>query len=107
MIWGTAKLAGNGKVSVAAAPNPPKGALAAGDYQARHVIIATGARPRALPGLEPDQKLVWTYFEAMAPETMPTSLLSVGSGAIGIEFWSGLATWRCQRGDLRVDQALL
>ena len=51
-------------------------------------LIATGARPRVLPGLEPDKKLVWTYFEAMVPEKMPKSLLVVGSGAIGIEFAS-------------------
>jgi dihydrolipoamide dehydrogenase len=66
----------------------PKGALGPGAYQARHIVIATGARPRALPGLEADGKLVWTYFEAMAPDRMPKSLLVVGSGAIGIEFAS-------------------
>ena len=55
---------------------------------AKHIIIATGARARTLPGLEPDGKLVWTYKEAMVPETMPKSLLVVGSGAIGIEFAS-------------------
>ena len=88
VIWGTAKIAAAGRVSVAAAPNPPKGALGAGDFAARHIIVATGARPRTLPGLEPDQKLIWTYFEAMVPETMPKSLLVVGSGAIGIEFAS-------------------
>src|SRR4029450_7388053 len=66
----------------------PKGALGEGAYQAKHIIIATGARPRVLPGLEPDKKLVWTYFEAMVPERMPKSLLVVGSGAIGIEFAS-------------------
>ena len=66
----------------------PKGALGAGSYQAKHIIIATGARPRVLPGLEPDKKLVWTYFEAMAPDRMPKSLLVIGSGAIGIEFAS-------------------
>ncbi|WP_338320153.1 FAD-dependent oxidoreductase, partial [Bradyrhizobium ottawaense] len=47
---------------------------------------ATGARPPVLPGPEPAQKLVWTYFEAMVPERMPKSLLVVGSGAIGMEF---------------------
>ena len=88
VIWGAATIAAAGKVTIAASPNPPKGALGAGDYAAKHVIIATGARPRALPGLEPDKKLVWTYFEAMAPEKMPKSLLVVGSGAIGIEFAS-------------------
>src|SRR5262249_31614984 len=56
--------------------------------QAKHIIVATGARPRVLPGLEPDKKLVWTYFEAMVPDRMPKSLLVVGSGAIGIEFAS-------------------
>jgi dihydrolipoamide dehydrogenase len=66
----------------------PKGALGPGAYQAKHIIIATGARPRVLPGLEPDGKLVWTYFEAMVPPAMPKSLLVVGSGAIGIEFAS-------------------
>ena len=60
--------------------------LGPGTYEAKHIIIATGARPRVLPGLEPDGKLVWTYFEAMVPERMPKSLLVVGSGAIGIEF---------------------
>ncbi len=66
----------------------PKGALGAGSYQANHVIVATGARPRALPGIEPDKKLIWTYYEAMVPPTMPKSLLVMGSGAIGIEFAS-------------------
>jgi dihydrolipoamide dehydrogenase len=56
--------------------------------QAKNVILATGARARALPGLEPDGKLVWTYKEAMVPTAMPKSLLVIGSGAIGIEFAS-------------------
>ncbi len=55
---------------------------------AKNVIIATGARARALPGLEPDGKHIVTYKEAMIPETMPKKLLVVGSGAIGIEFAS-------------------
>jgi dihydrolipoamide dehydrogenase len=66
----------------------PKEAAGPGSYQAKHIIIATGARPRALPGLEPDKKLIWTYFEAMNPDRMPKSVLVVGSGAIGIEFAS-------------------
>ena len=88
VIWGAATIEAPGKVSVKASDNPPKGALGGGDYTAKNIIVATGARPRALPGLEPDGKLVWTYFEAMAPEKMPKSLLVVGSGAIGIEFAS-------------------
>ena len=63
-------------------------AAAPGTYQAKHIIVATGARPRALPGIEPDKKLVWTYFEAMVPPAIPKSLLVIGSGAIGIEFAS-------------------
>ena len=54
----------------------------------KHIILATGARARVLPGLEPDGKLIWTYKEAMTPDKMPKSLLVVGSGAIGIEFAS-------------------
>ncbi|MEO9971204.1 MAG: dihydrolipoyl dehydrogenase [Hyphomonadaceae bacterium] len=59
-------------------------------YQAKHVILATGARARAIPqaGLEPDGKLIWTYKEAMVPDVVPGKLLVIGSGAIGIEFAS-------------------
>ena len=89
VIWGEAAIEAPGKVVVGAAKSEaPKGALGAGSYQAQHIILATGARPRVLPGLEPDQKLVWTYFEAMVPDRMPKSLLVIGSGAIGIEFAS-------------------
>ncbi|RLA46569.1 MAG: dihydrolipoyl dehydrogenase, partial [Gammaproteobacteria bacterium] len=55
---------------------------------AKHIILATGARARQLPGLEADGKLVWSYKEALVPEAMPRSLLIVGSGAIGMEFAS-------------------
>jgi dihydrolipoamide dehydrogenase len=89
IIWGEATLDAPGKFTVKKSQaDAPKGALGEGTYQAKHIIVATGARPRALPGLEPDKKLVWTYFEAMVPDKMPKSLLVVGSGAIGIEFAS-------------------
>jgi len=89
VIWGEAAIDAPGKIIVKPAKaDAPKGALGPGAYEAKHIIIATGARPRALPGLEPDQKLVWTYFEAMAPERVPKSLLVIGSGAIGTEFAS-------------------
>jgi dihydrolipoamide dehydrogenase len=89
VIWGEAVIDAPGKVTVKASKSEaPKGALGPGSYQAKHIILATGARPRMLPGLEPDQKLIWTYFEAMVPERMPKSLLVIGSGAIGIEFAS-------------------
>ena len=69
-----------------------KDGKAVADLTAKHVILATGARARSLPGLEPDGKLVWTYKEAMVPDMMPKSLLVVGSGAIGIEFASFFRT---------------
>jgi dihydrolipoamide dehydrogenase len=79
---GFAKLEGKGKISVS------KDGKKIEDLSAKHIIIATGARARTLPGLEPDGKLVWTYKEAMVPEDMPKSVLVVGSGAIGTEFAS-------------------
>ncbi len=96
VIWGEATITKPGEVmvkastkSVAGPPiDAPKGALAIGTYTAKNIIVATGARPRALPGIEPDKKLIWTYFEAMVPQAMPKSLLVMGSGAIGIEFAS-------------------
>jgi dihydrolipoamide dehydrogenase len=89
VIWGEATIDAPGKITVKASKSePPRGALGAGSYQSKHIILATGARPRVLPGIEPDKKLVWTYFEAMVPERMPKTLLVIGSGAIGIEFAS-------------------
>jgi dihydrolipoamide dehydrogenase len=100
VIWGEASIEAPGKVIVKAAtksvqgpPAPaPKGALGPGSYSAKHIIIATGARPRVLPGIEPDRKLIWTYFEAMVPPAIPKSLLVMGSGAIGMEFASFFRT---------------
>ncbi|MBB6250401.1 dihydrolipoyl dehydrogenase [Nitrospirillum iridis] len=83
---GTGKLAGGGKVTVTAKDGTAQ------TLSAKHIIIATGARARALPGLEPDGKFVWSYKEALVPDTMPKSLLVVGSGAIGIEFASFFRT---------------
>jgi len=56
--------------------------------KAPHIILATGARARQLPGLESDGRLIWSYRDAMVPKTMPKKLLVIGSGAIGIEFAS-------------------
>jgi len=93
VIWGEATIEATGKVSVKASKREaPKGALGPGAYHAQHIILATGARPRVLPGLEPDKDRVWTYFEAMVPPSVPNSLLVVGSGAIGIEFASFFRT---------------
>ncbi|KQZ96586.1 dihydrolipoamide dehydrogenase [Mesorhizobium sp. Root157] len=96
VIWGEAKLTKPGEIVVSKTSKKPmepqhpvpKGTKGEGTYTAKHIILATGARPRALPGIEPDGKLIWTYFEAMVPKEMPKSLLVMGSGAIGIEFAS-------------------
>ncbi|MGH6811897.1 MAG: FAD-dependent oxidoreductase, partial [Methylocella sp.] len=96
VIWGEATIARPGEVLVAVSqkpavqpPNPiPKDVLNTGTYMAKNIIFATGARPHVVPGIEPDGKLIWTYFEAMVPERLPKSLIVMGSGAIGIEFAS-------------------
>lgn len=93
VIWGEANIDAPGKVTVKEYKGKlvqpaPKDALGAGSYQAKHIIIATGARPRVLPGIEPDSETIWTYFDAMVPKAMPKSLIVIGSGAIGIEFAS-------------------
>ena len=96
IIWGEAVITAPGEVKVAASRKPvvqpqgpvPKNALGEGTYKARNIIIATGARPRVLPGIEPDGDRIWTYFEALKPAEMPKSLVVMGSGAIGIEFAS-------------------
>ena len=79
---GFGKLMGNGNLSVSQNGKP------VAQLEAPHIILATGARPRQIPGLEVDGKQIWSYFEAMVPEAMPKSLLIMGSGAIGIEFAS-------------------
>lgn len=79
---GHGRLEGKNTLSVA------KNGKAVAKLSAPHLILATGARARELPGLEADGKLIWTYKQAMVPPAMPKSLLVVGSGAIGIEFAS-------------------
>lgn len=100
VIWGEAEITKPGEVKVGESSKPvmepsvpaPKGVLPHGTYKAKHIIIATGARPRILPGIEPDGKNIWTYFEALVPQEMPKSLVVMGSGAIGIEFASFYAS---------------
>ncbi|HEX2448820.1 MAG TPA: dihydrolipoyl dehydrogenase [Methyloceanibacter sp.] len=83
VIKASARLRAQGRIAVVG----PGGEVLP-DIEAPHVIVATGARARTLPGLEPDGRLIWTYKEAMVPQSFPKSLLIVGSGAIGIEFAS-------------------
>jgi dihydrolipoamide dehydrogenase len=79
---GQGRLAGPGKLAVSKDGKP------VAELAAKHIILATGARARSLPGLEADGKLVWSYKEAMVPPSMPKSLIVIGSGAIGAEFAS-------------------
>ena len=79
---GTGKLTGKGKLTVTAADGKTT------DLAAKNIIVATGARARDLPFAKADGKRVWTYRHAMTPSEMPTKLLVIGSGAIGIEFAS-------------------
>ncbi len=79
----TARIEGHGRIVLTG-----KGGTSLPPIEAKHTIVATGARAKSLPGLEPDGKRVWTYKEAMVPKALPNSLLIIGSGAIGIEFAS-------------------
>ncbi len=96
VIWGEGTIVKAGEVLVSetkkAAVEPqnpkPRGILPTGTYKCKNIIIATGARPRILPGIEPDADRIWTYFEAMKPKKLPKSIVVMGSGAIGIEFAS-------------------
>ena len=81
VIEGEGRLAGKGRLLVSR-DNQNR------EIEAPHIIVATGARARVLPGLEPDGERVVTYREAMVPKSLPKRLLVVGSGAIGMEFAS-------------------
>jgi dihydrolipoamide dehydrogenase len=79
---GHGRLAGKGRLTIEREGRPVT------ELEAPHIVLATGARARELPGLEPDGQRIWTYKEAMVPPAIPKSVLVVGSGAIGIEFAS-------------------
>ncbi|MBE9604781.1 dihydrolipoyl dehydrogenase [Acetobacteraceae bacterium H6797] len=81
VIEGEGKLAGTGKVAVTKDGKTTT-------YGAKNIILATGARARVIPGIEPDGKLIWSYREALVAPAMPKSLIVIGSGAIGSEFAS-------------------
>ncbi len=81
VIDGYARITGKGRLDVERDGNTEA-------YRADHIILATGARPRDLPGIVADGERVWNYFHAIAPKALPSSLLVIGSGAIGTEFAS-------------------
>jgi len=82
VFMGDGKLTGKGKLSVTAADGKVS------ELAATNIIVATGARARDLPFAKADGKRIWTYRHAMVPAEMPSKLLVIGSGAIGIEFAS-------------------
>ncbi len=89
VIWGEAEITAPGHICVrAASVDAPKGTLGAGDYQAAHIIIATGASERRLPGIVPDGERIWSYRHAMTAAVIPATLAVIGGGAIGVEFAS-------------------
>lgn len=102
VIWGEAMIelapedGGPGVVKVTPSTKPPmqpqnpipKYVKGPGAYKTRNIVVATGARPRVLPGVEPDGDRIWTYFDALIPKQTPKSIMVLGSGAIGIEFAS-------------------
>jgi dihydrolipoamide dehydrogenase len=81
VVEGVGSLAGKGRLSVKQGDRTV-------DLQAEHILVATGARARDLPFAKADGQRIWTYRHAMVPEVMPTKLLVIGSGAIGVEFAS-------------------
>lgn len=93
VIWGEAEISSPGLVRVQAAPGePPKGALPPGEYRASHIVIATGASERRLPGIVPDGNHIWSYRHAMTAPAVPASIAVIGGGAIGVEFASLYST---------------
>ncbi|AYJ86096.1 dihydrolipoyl dehydrogenase [Sphingomonas paeninsulae] len=81
VVEGEGKLTAPGKLSVTTGDQVRK-------LEAKNIIVATGARARDLPFAKADGKRIWTYRHAMVPPEMPTRLLVIGSGAIGVEFAS-------------------
>ncbi|MBL0337776.1 MAG: dihydrolipoyl dehydrogenase [Rhodospirillaceae bacterium] len=97
---GRGKITAAGKISVVSATTTT-------NIEASHIIIATGARAKTLPHLQPDGKLVWTYKEAMIPTALPKSLMVIGSGAIGIEFASFYNALGCQVSVIEMQNKIL
>jgi dihydrolipoamide dehydrogenase len=89
VVEGDGKLTGKGRLSVSKDGKTS-------DLQAKHVIVATGARARDLPFAKADGERIWTYRHAMVPKEMPSKLLVIGSGAIGVEFASFYADMGAQ-----------
>lgn len=86
VLNGSARLVDKGVVSVVS--DNADGKRSETEHRADHIVLATGARPRPVPGLVPDGDRIWTHFDALGAPELPKSLLVVGSGAVGVEFAS-------------------
>jgi dihydrolipoamide dehydrogenase len=103
VIWGEAVITKPGEVRVGRATRPalqpqhpaPTNVLGEGVYQAQHIVVATGARPRVIPGMEPDGQTIWNCYDALVPKVFPEHLVVMGSGAIGVEFASFYRAMGC------------
>jgi dihydrolipoamide dehydrogenase len=101
VIEGHARLLGKGKIQVQQKDGKTQ------ELSSPHIILATGARARILPGFEPDGELIWSYREAMVAKAIPKRLIVVGSGAIGIEFASFYRTLGAEVSVLEVQDRIL
>src|SRR6201988_3238256 len=90
VVMGEGKLTAKDKLTVAGTDGKTT------ELRAKHIIVATGARARDLPFAKTDGKRIWTYRHAMTPAEMPTELLVIGSGALGVEFARCYADFRAQ-----------
>lgn len=88
VIEGQACLLGEGRITVDAKPGEQGEQREQRELRAEHIILATGARPRSLPGFDLNHHCVWTAREAMTPDSLPKSIVVIGAGAIGVEFAS-------------------
>jgi dihydrolipoamide dehydrogenase len=82
VVRGSATVSGKGALRVRLADGAVR------DLRGSHIIVATGARPRSIPGVVPDGDRIWTSTDALRPAELPESLVVIGSGAIGVEFAS-------------------
>src|SRR5690554_5155844 len=87
VIEGHGRLAGDGRIDITESDGSIK------SIHSESIILATGARPKDLPNLAADGVRIWNYRHALAAEAVPTTLLIVGAGAIGVEFASFYATF--------------
>ena len=101
LFEGFGRIEERGRVSVSGNGKP------VANLSTPHIILATGARPRQLPGIVPDSETIWTYTDALVPRSIPTSLIIVGAGAIGIELASFYSTFGADVTVIEMEERIL